>query len=576
MKNFTFLKYLWAAIVLGLFQPALSQVSIEFDATDLGPGVKDEMFGANMVFVWSDFDQLAAVEGVTDFSVIRYPGGSVAESDLDLSDPSKYYSSGNNVPSKKSIGRYIQMVNQYNWTPVFVLPTIRFKTNPNAASAPIQSFVYNVLSGTYGVIGAGKTIHFEVGNEFYVGNALSSNEYGNIALKVIQGINQGIAQSGSNQSVKISVQSGRDPAMARDVANVFSGKQERNDIDFLVWHWYPGRTEIQLGLWQYFGVSIPLSQRLQTVRQEWINRAQVNKPFFFSEYNIRNTNNSNFDYGLKNPMGIMSIFAESIRGGAEMGTVWPLLSQAGNHIKTEYFSFSGSSLQKTTFNGQQYQWMEKDLRGTRIINGVQNYTYTNTNNFRQGIYAEAFASANKIVLFLYGTGQGQVQVPIRFHGFHINSRVAHRMYTNPGNENDPEATPYIQNLWPQIWSNRNTITLTLNKQSKYEVVKVVLNGYYTGPTPSFAKEPEPAEALELAEGITLYPNPVSEYFQVNRKDVQTVSVYSQSGQLVHRISSGERVGKISLVDVSKLKSGVYHVVVSYSDQKESRHVLIKD
>lgn len=538
----------------------LKAQSIVINTNDLGPVVEDEMFGSNLVYTWNNFNQLDAVENQTNFSVIRFPGGSVTESYFNLDNPNQYLQPHNNsynVPSSKRISRFIQKVNQRNYTAVFVLPTKRFVNNEGQAQTKIRSYVSKVLNGDYGSIENGRTVHFEVGNEFFWGNQITGNQYAKVAIAVIKGIKQGINDSNNsgNYNIQISVQSGVTDQQASQVADYFKNKPERHDVDFLTWHWYPGRTEIQLGMWQMYQKNQLLRDRLQDIKDEWAVAGMGNLPFFISEFNIKNTSNNNHDHGLRNPMGIMSIFAESVRANATMATIWPVIS--GNSLRTRYFN----SNHTPTFNGIYYKWMEENLRNKRIINGIQNNTYTNnSSNFRNnGAYVEAFMSNNggEVVIFVHETKHNQRQFRIDLQGFRITSRTAKVLYTD-GNEESHSSTPKTQNRYPSVWNNGRNITFTSNKSSKYEVIKIVLKGYRISSVNNPISTDRGIENSTLTnDKLIIYPNPASsDFIYIDTKQhISAVTVFDISGVLRTRQTFDDYYSR--RVNISELEKGIY-------------------
>ncbi len=303
---------------------------IDIDASDTGKQVRSSMFGANFVFTWNNFDQLENTLPYLGQHLIRYPGGAITENQFDPINPNIYLD-GSRVPENRNISRYIQLVNKHNWRAVFVVPSIRYKNNTNRGRSEIRNFVNALLQGSYGEIESGRTVHFEIGNEHYA-NDITSSEYGDVANALVTAIHQGVDDStrDRNYTIEVSVQSGQTVSQARTIASKLTSHSNR--INHLTFHWYPGVTEIQLGFRRFDGTTEKFGRRLQNIANTWQQRAGYSKPFFLSEFNIRNRNNSTFDFGLRNPMGLMSIFAEGVRGNVKLATVWPLMSR--NNLRT--------------------------------------------------------------------------------------------------------------------------------------------------------------------------------------------------------------------------------------------------
>ncbi|MCE2029383.1 hypothetical protein [Sessilibacter corallicola] len=448
---------------------------IDIDASDTGKQIPSSMFGANFVFTWNNFDQLENTLPHLRQHLIRYPGGSITENQFDPTNPNVYLD-GSRVSQNRSISRYIELVNQHNWRAVFVLPSIRYKNNINRGRNEIRSFVNALLQGNYGTIESGRTVHFEIGNEQYA-NDITPSEYGDVANALVTAIHQGVDDStrGGNYTIEVSVQSGQTVSQARTIASKL--RSHRNRINHLTFHWYPGVTEIQLGFRRFDGTTEKFSRRLQNITNTWQQRAGYSKPFFLSEFNIRNRNNNTFDLGLRNPMGLMSIFAEGVRGNTKLATVWPLMSR--DNLRTRLFtSLNGRDVTPTT-NGIFYRWLEGDLKNSRLIEGINNQSYSNESNFRQGVYTEAFRKGNDtLIVYAFGTAFNQDQVRLSFSNFTINSVSAQRLYTAAGEESNPNVVAQTANLKPRIWGNDRRATFTINRFSQYEVVRLVFKGNF--------------------------------------------------------------------------------------------------
>lgn len=542
-----------------IFPLLINAQAVTINANQAGRSVQKEMFGANIVYTWSNFDQLDQIENQANFSGIRFPGGSVTENELNLLNPDQYLSfdSAGVVPENKTIGRFIEKVNQYNWTAIFVLPTKRYVNQEIIGASEVKQYVKNILQGTYGNISQNRTIHFEIGNEFFWGNdKITGSEYGKVALAHISAIEEAISESNSTYKIEISVQSGTTDDEAKAVALEFHNQPQASAIDFLTWHWYPGRTEIQLGMWNFYGKNVTLSERLEDIRTQWVNHAQVNVPFFLSEYNIRNANNSTFDHGLKNPMGVMSIFAESVRANTTMTTIWPTIS--AKSLRTRLYNLNATP----TFNGVYYNWMEQYIQNKQIVNGIQNNTYTNATSFRsQGAYVQAFVSDNEMVIFVHGTEHGKKQFRIDVEGFEIEKRKACRMlYTTAGQENNPDAPAKVRRIWPKIWGNGSKLTFTLNRDSKYEVARIVLKGKRTSiehTTMAMDSIVLPTSKQEEAELIT-YPNPASSTLMIQSSlSIQTIDVLDKSGIVLNQYDCN--TANCNSISVNDLKEGLYYI-----------------
>jgi hypothetical protein len=324
-------------------------------------------------------------------------------------------------------------------------------------------YVRKILTDEYGTIDKGRTVHFEIGNEFYVGNKLTGDQYGFIASKIVDAVHLGIANAnkGSTYRYEVSVQTGSDVPQTEAVAPYF--KDQQNKIDYLTFHWYPGRAEVQFGLWRNRGTKQKFSDRLNDISNAWKRHADFTKPFFLSEYNINSNPDRGKDYGLRNPLGIMSIFAEAVRGNTLLATNWPVISR---DKPPRLFNFHGMA---ATTLGLFMGWLRDTIAGSHIIRYIDNSSFSTKRNFRQGIYVEAFRRGHDtMIVYVFGMEGPKEYVRLEFSNFRIESRWAERLYTDRGSEGDPDVVADAMRIWPKVWGRKkNKATITINAKSEY-------------------------------------------------------------------------------------------------------------
>lgn len=468
---------LLAVLAVPLLQNAQAAEQITIDARRTDNTVDRHMFGANYVFTWNTLTQLDKANNYVRLHTVRFPGGSVTESNFNPVDPNRYMD-GKRVSSDKRIGKFIGMVNKYNWKPAFVVPTARYVNDLGRGEREIEEYVRRLLRGDFGRIENGRTVHFEVGNEFYWRSDINADEYGRVAARLVSAIHAGIRRSGASgrYQTEVSVQSGNKTSDARVVARHL--RNHRALVDYLTYHWYPGRAEIQLGYWRMDKTTQTFDARLESIAREWDRHARYRKPFFLSEYNIVSNKSRGADHGLRNPLGIMSIFAGAVRADTRMATIWPLVAWKEN-LPTKLFRSHSSSTAVPTTNGIFYRWMRDTLPDSRIIDGIGNSSYSNRHNFRQGIYTEAFRKgSDTLIVYAFGMEAGTEQVTLNFRNFTASSVRADKLYTTSGQEANERVVAREGRLWPKLWSGNRKATFTINKNSRYEVVKLVFKGRF--------------------------------------------------------------------------------------------------
>ena len=153
----------------------------------------------------------------------------VAENDFNPSNPYTYFRNGKDVPSNKRIDSFIGMVNENNWVPAFVLPTERYVNNIEGGQDEIRTFVRRLVDGEFGEIEKQRTIHFEIGNEFYWNrNDITPAQYGEVAAALLPEIFGGVEDSKKASDyyrIETSVQSGLGADDAKVVATALKNSK---------------------------------------------------------------------------------------------------------------------------------------------------------------------------------------------------------------------------------------------------------------------------------------------------------------------------------------------------------------
>ena len=189
------------------------------------------------------------------------------------------------------------------------------------------------------------------------------------------------------------------------------------------------------------------------------------------------------DRGLRNPLGIMSIFAEGVRANVKMSTVWPLIGR-GTNVPSKFFIATNWRKVEPLTNAKFFKWMYDAIgpgsRGeTRIIQNVGNPTYASERDFRSSIYTVAFrVGDDKMVVYAFGTENKQQQVLLEFSNFKIKKRRADTLFTERGQESDDSVVATEGRLWPKIWGGDRKATFTINKHSNYQIVQIVFTGEF--------------------------------------------------------------------------------------------------
>lgn len=92
---------------------------------------------------------------------------------------------------------------------------------------------------------------------------------------------------------------------------------------------------------------------------------------------------------------------------------------------------------------------------------------------------------------------------------------------------------------------------------------------------SVAINPDVTGVEEYSQGFSFYPNPTTGLVNFDAANLEAnteLSVYNNSGQLVHRFVPGH---SISQVDLSHLSAGIYFIKVSSNDRSEMKKLVIR-
>ena len=125
----------------------------------------------------------------------------------------------------------------------------------------------------------------------------------------------------------------------------------------------------------------------------------------------------------------------------------------------------------------------------------------------------------------------------------------------------------------QSWSTSST-SVVLNKGVYTLRMKVAKSGFNLNWF-EFKFVNSLSTEVMLKESITLFPNPVSENFQIkiqNQRTINKVKVFDFSGRLVKEMKPMHQQENYSL---SNLKSGIYLVVIETDFGKFNRKLIKK-
>lgn len=504
--------------------------AITIDIGESETAVPDTMFGTNTIFGQSDgfrawqarqIDNLTS--GGQEFSLIRWPGGTVAERLLNLDNPD-FYLTGSAVPAHHTLESFVSAVNNIPCPPIppttecgtasIVLPTKRYKDGARLLRAEARSdtkaFVLELFSQQrQWTILEDRTLVFEIGNEYRVPSAgaptISTLEYARIARQVALGIRDArralaLQNRTDLPTIKVAVQLGMTEAETDLIGQHFADI----DVDALIIHWYTDFFEVQHGCWAWHGEALSFDQRLSNLTAKFGTAGRnANLPVFMSEYNTNVIPHANLigpgqDTGLRAPLNQMSAFAGAIRGSAQMAAIWPPRWRSGAHtlFVNGYFKSLGGGNWEPTFNGVHYQWLAENLQGKSIVssNAITNPTLSDQgcsldngsydHSFRDGmVYVEAFeGDTGEVVLLIYNgataANGSNNRLRIRLENYVAISKIKSVGMTSTSNDpQDFNGNPVIDTARVvHRWTSSGGTNVTVDLDKPYEVVMVVLQG----------------------------------------------------------------------------------------------------
>ncbi len=402
--------------------------------TYVGDPISSDLFGANFLFdrdggtsVGTISDSFKAFAEEVDLGTLRYPGGTVTEVALDLSDPNSTtanYSGVNNTRTEATVGvsDFLDYAASLDATATFVLPTYRFLSDDldatgnrmldTAQESNLRSYVDFVLTdaNSRGVTVAG----FEIGNEWYVDNSkvfgfqMSPIEYGRVAAYLSVVVEQEIdrlnasldpasqidpdivVQVGPGGNAELFMPDGQIPASDYSgplvsatelIFDQFTSMESRAAVDGILSHRYLTGSDSSVNGWAY--------QPSKT----WATLAAATPGFsqpkiYVTEWNVAARNSD--EHGLKQVDSMVELVKEMAVAGVDHADVWAV----EQNNKTRMIQNTGVGAEVyggLSLGGVVFDMMATQLKGTRVISAASAIS---------GVEVNAFGSAAKSIYFL--------------------------------------------------------------------------------------------------------------------------------------------------------------------------------
>ena len=384
-----------------------------------------------------------------DFVLLRFPGGWESEHfDWDSQTTPNW----NNAPSED--GANITQVKQNTSAHTIVVPTRSALLEEYNTQAWIDEVELLKLEAVNAInqSNPSQVKVVEIGNEWWLQWAGGKTReeklitYGKTAMEMAAHIDNEFP----NRNFKLLINGDyTQPQEFIALKNQFTSTSAYNAIDGLGLHTYAGYNS------ETYNIA-DLENRIKTCASNFNDSKSMF--IYVSEWMPSKLYNNN-----KKHMQTANIIPHMIhiyaKAGVDMGAYWPPVNSSAPGVGLTNWNF-------TTLLpiGQILGQLKNDFK-----------TYTVETTSSETIHLTTGGeNDNEMVLYLAGGESETTDVQIIVHGFSINTVVeAHRL--RPADYNNTElGVPYIEEV-VEVGHTGNKIFLTINKQGKYEIIRVVLS-----------------------------------------------------------------------------------------------------
>lgn len=380
--------------------------------------VGESMFGANCLFKYNlingNYQSYPKSLDLLHVSGLRYPGGSMTESDFDVRNPDSRPLTYTSDRPFLGISDFMKYVNQTSRSATIVLPTAKMYNGQLDAShdAPRtinQQYLSDVIQYvrrllTHGDNGPGSLPDapigaIEIGNEYWGSGQMTAREYGQV-VNVLGAALENLFDSllGPNAPhPEVLIQMGgpwdkqykegglyaslnwqeRIAQSNLDIIQEITSASAKDAITGLVEHYYYDIADNLFnqtsGAMNYINVDLAY----------WSRNGFSGLDLFLTEWGIRLGNTD--QYGLKGASVMIEQMQYMLQLGADGAFAWP--------VQNGQTSLTGSSSSAPALSpmGAAFMLMAEDLIGTTLINGTVG---------QAGLEVDAYRSTSKVVFFV--------------------------------------------------------------------------------------------------------------------------------------------------------------------------------
>ena len=443
---------------------ALTETVTLTASTATSDPIKAELFGANFLLgrdsLNGTYDTKIKDMGAT---LIRYPGGGIAENIFDITSPDSVPVSRNGTYD--TLSGFLAYCEVNGLTPSIVIPTKRYVDDIDQGVADVTKFIQRLTNGEFGYA---ENVIIEIGNEYYVGDSagnttLSAAAYGEIASAFLLAI-----ESAAVHDLAVGVQVGRNTSDNTTIIDSFDTQAELDAIDIVIYHDYT---------WKQDSID---SRNLSkfAMLDKWVARGVV-ADIFVSEWNVGSSKdsskNSQHDYGLPQASAMIEFVSEAVKYGVDFASVWAV--QQNN--KTSLYEDEGNL--KINFGGQIFKMLSNNLIGKQALDIPVNQLLDGQ------IDVWAFDSDSETVVFLSPNDFDdanvylEIEIDLEEFGAEYSYAWAERL-SSDGNPTDWNSTAVVEFFSPEFSGNDNNI-VNISFYNDFEVVKLVFEKLNPGENP---------------------------------------------------------------------------------------------
>jgi len=433
---------------------ALSKIVYLSDAMVVSEPIKAGLFGANFLL---GRDSISGTYGtkIQDMgaTLLRYPGGGIAENDFDLTNPDSVPISRNGTYD--TLSEFLEYSEVHGITPSIVIPTKKYVSDVAQGVADVTLFIQRLTSGEFG---NAENAIIEIGNEYYVGQQdgnpiLTAAAYGDMASAFLSAI-----EAAATHDLAIGVQVGKTASDNSDIINAFGIQADLEAIDILIYHDY---------MWTQDSIESRNLTRFAALDQ-W-SASGVVADIFVSEWNVGSSKDgdtdSQHDYGLPQASAMIEFVSEAVKYGIDFASVWAV--QQNN--KTSLYEDEGNL--RINFGGQIFRMLSDNLVGKQALD-------IPVDRLLDGqIDVWAFDSDSEAVVFLspndFDDVNTYLDMNIDLSGFGVDYSYvwAEKLYTT-GDPNDWRSSAEVEFFAPEVIGEDGSV-VNISFQKDFEVVKLV-------------------------------------------------------------------------------------------------------